>query len=37
MTSKEVIQFIQTDGVDKLYKKFENCFQIIDKWSDTFS
>lgn len=36
MTSKEVIEYIESNRIDKLYKKFENCFQIIDKWSDTF-
>jgi len=36
MTSKEVIQYIEKEGIDKLYKKYLKCFELIDQWSDTF-
>ena len=37
MTSKEVINYIEKDGIKKLYKKFEKYFQEVDKWSETFA
>ena len=36
MTSKEVIQYIEKEGIDKLYKKYLKCFELIDRWSDIF-
>jgi len=37
MTSKEVIKYIEKDGVDKLYKKFEKYFEEVDKLSEIFA
>jgi hypothetical protein len=34
MTSKDILNYIEKEGVDKLYKKVEKCFLIIDDWSD---
>ena len=34
MTSKDVIEYIEKTGIDKLYKKMENCFTLVDSWSD---
>lgn len=34
MTSKEVYNYLSNNEIDKLYKKYENCFVLIDNWSD---
>lgn len=36
MTSKDILNYIEKEGMDKLYKKMENCFKIIDSWSEIF-
>ena len=37
MTSKEIVQYVKNDEMDKLYKKFEKYFEEVDKWSETFA
>jgi len=37
MTSKDVIEYIETTGIEKLYKKFEKYFVKIDSWSEKFA
>jgi len=37
MTSKDVINYLKVEGIDKLYKKFQNYFLEVDKWSERFS
>lgn len=36
MTSKDVLNYLNNEGegIDKLYKKMESCFLLIDKWGD---
>lgn len=34
MTSKEILQYLENKEIDKLYKKYENVFALIDKWSE---
>jgi hypothetical protein len=37
MTSKEIYDYLQTEkGIKELYKKYEKCFEIVDKWSDVY-
>lgn len=36
MLSKEVLQYLEQNKVDQLYKKFENCFSEIDRLSEIF-
>jgi len=36
MTSKEVYQFLETQSVGELYKKYVNVFNMIDKWEEIF-
>jgi len=37
MTSKEVINYIEKEGINKLYKRFEKYFAEVDKWSEIFA
>jgi hypothetical protein len=37
MVSKDVINYLEVEGVQKLYKKFEPYFQKVDKWSEEFA
>jgi hypothetical protein len=37
MTSRDVINYLNVEGMDKLYKKFEPYFQKVDKWSEEFA
>lgn len=37
MTSKDVKNYIETEGMDKLYKKFEKYFAEVDTWSERFA
>ena len=37
MTSRDVINYIEKDGIDKLYKKFEKYFEEVDTWNDRFA
>ena len=34
MTSKEIRNYIEVDGIEKLYKKFVTAFTWIDEWAD---
>lgn len=34
MTSKDIKRYIDDIGIDKLYKKFENCFVLLDEWEN---
>lgn len=36
MTSREVINYLEKEGIDKLYKKFEGYFAKVDHWSEQF-
>jgi hypothetical protein len=37
MTSKDVISYLNVEGMDKLYKKFEKYFLEVDTWADRFA
>jgi hypothetical protein len=37
MTSKDVINYLNVEGMDKLYKKFEKYFLEVDTWADRFA
>lgn len=37
MVSRDVINYIEKEGIDKLYKKFEKYFEEVDQWSEKFS
>ena len=37
MTSKEVYGYLTSEGMDKLYKKFEKYFAEVDTWSERFA
>ena len=37
MTSREVIDYIENIGIQKLYKKFEIYFKKVDTWSEIFA
>ena len=37
MTSKDVINYIEKEGMEKLYKKFEKYFVKVDDWSEQFA
>jgi len=37
MVSKDVINYLEKEGIHKLYKKFEHYFQKVDKWSEEFA
>lgn len=34
MNSKEVLRYYKDIGIDKLYKKYEKYFNLVDKWAD---
>lgn len=34
MVSKEVVHYIEVEGIEKLYKKMEKCFLLVDEMSD---
>jgi hypothetical protein len=34
MTSKDVLNYLQNEGIDKLYKKYESVFNLIDELAD---
>jgi hypothetical protein len=36
MTSKEIYAYLETEGIKKLYDKYINIFNMIDKWEETF-
>ncbi len=36
MVSKDVVNYIENEGMNKLYTKFKKHFELVDKWSDTF-
>lgn len=36
MTSKEVKVYLEKEGIEKLYKRFEKYFQEVDTWSKKF-
>jgi len=37
MTSRDVINYLNVEGMDKLYKKFEKYFTEVDTWADRFA
>jgi hypothetical protein len=37
MTSRDVINYLNVEGMDKLYKKFEKYFLEVDTWADRFA
>lgn len=37
MTSKDVVNYLKVEGMDKLYKKFEKYFVEVDTWSERFA
>jgi len=37
MTSREVINYLNVEGMDKLYKRFEKYFAEVDSWSERFA
>lgn len=37
MVSKEVINYLEVEGVENLYKKFEKYFKEVDSWSEKFA
>jgi hypothetical protein len=37
MTSKDVIVYLNVEGIDKLYKKFDKYFLEVDTWADRFA
>jgi hypothetical protein len=37
MVSKDVFDYIETNGIEKLYKKFEEYFKKVDHWSEIFA
>ena len=37
MTSKDVVNYLNVEGIDKLYKKFEKYFLEVDTWADRFA
>jgi hypothetical protein len=36
MVSKEIYEYLANNKIDQLYKIFKPCFDIIDKWGETF-
>ena len=36
MTSKDISNYVEVEGLDKLLKNYINCYNMLDKWSDTF-
>jgi len=34
MTSKDITNYVEVEGLDKLLAKFINCQVMLDKWSD---
>jgi hypothetical protein len=36
MTSKDIMNYVEVEGLDKLLQKFILCQNMLDKWSDTF-
>jgi len=36
MTSKDITNYVEVEGLDKLLAKFINCQVMLDKWSDIF-
>ena len=37
MTSRDVVNYLNVEGMDKLYKKFEKYFLEVDTWADRFA
>jgi len=37
MTSKEIKEYYTSNNIDKLYKKFEKSFNLVDSWSETMT
>ncbi len=37
MTSKDVVNYLNVEGMDKLYKKFEKYFLEVDAWAERFA
>ena len=37
MTSRDVVNYLNVEGMDKLYKKFEKYFTEVDTWADRFA
>lgn len=37
MTSRDVVNYLNVEGMDKLYKKFEKYFLEVDTWAERFA
>lgn len=37
MTSRDVINYLNVEGMDKLYKRFEKHFLEVDTWAERFA